>query len=56
MKQKRLYEEARIDVVQLSSKTQLLAGSESVPVSNTQNFGLGGYNGSSTSGHFTETI
>lgn len=28
MKQKRIYEEARIDVVQLSSKTQLLSASE----------------------------
>ena len=53
MKQKRLYEEARVDVVQLSSKTQLLAGSESVPVSNTQNFGLGGYT-AATQGHFSE--
>lgn len=31
MKQKRFYEEARIDVVQLSSKAQLLAESDTTP-------------------------
>lgn len=40
MKQKRLYEEARIDVVQLSSKSQLLAESDQ----QTPNLGAARYN------------
>lgn len=45
MKQKRLYEEARIDVIQLSSKAQLLAESNT-NVSLTSSATMHGYNAS----------
>ena len=41
MKQKRIYEEARIDVVQLSSKAQLLSASQ-IETQNMQ-FTIGGF-------------
>lgn len=57
MKQKRLYEEARIDVVQLSSKTQLLADSAHPGgPSSTNQVGINSYHSTGEFGSFTETI
>lgn len=56
MKQKRLYEEARIDVVQLSSKAQLLAESNtnvsltSSATMHDYNASVGGFTFTSASG------
>lgn len=54
MKQKRLYEEARIDVIRLSSKSQLLA--ESLPGDPNVDpmLGMARYNYDTTGGGFFE--
>jgi len=50
MKQKRHYSEARMEVVQLSGKSQLLSGSPSSPSIEGSNGSRGLYHGSYTSG------